>query len=160
MGHIPGHRCPEGYKWSAMENKCVPSVPGTHPKIPKVEPYESHSKAEKILKLIEYGDLPAPSGGAEYKQWYKGEKVLPGTGMKDPYPKIVRDGLDRYQRGGDKDLDWVWFQSASKKDKEEFEKYLIDTKDPLAMEPGSPTWRYKAFIHKVISNIEKIQGGE
>jgi hypothetical protein len=107
-------------------------------------------RSRKVLEMIE----------GEYKQWFKGEQTLPGTfGAKDPYPKIVRVGLDRYRQGGDKDLNWVWFHAASPVDKKEFEKYLVDTKDPLAMEPGSSEWRYKKFIYKIVKNIEKIQGG-
>lgn len=109
------------------------------------------SRSRKALEMVE----------GEYQQWFKGEKTLPGTvGAKDPYPKIVRAGLDRSQGGGDKDLNWVWFRMATEQDRDEFEKYLVDTKDPLAYQAGSPEWRYKEFMRLLLQRLETTIGGK
>ncbi len=109
------------------------------------------SRSKKLLEMIE----------GEYQQWFKGEKTLPeAPGAKDPYPKIVRAGLDRSQGGGDKDLNWVWFFMATEQDRDEFEKYLVDTKDSLAMEAGPPEYRYKEFMRQLIQRLETTMGGK
>lgn len=108
------------------------------------------SRSKKALEMIE----------GEYKQWFKGEKTLPGTiGAKDPYPKIVRAGLDRSGSQGDKDLNWVWSWSTQT-DRDEFEKYLVDTKDSLASQPGSPEYRYKEFMRLLLQRLETTMGGK
>ena len=109
------------------------------------------SRSKKALEMIE----------GEYQQWFKGEKTLPGTaGAKDPYPKIVRAGLERSGSQGNKDLNWVWFRQATQADRDEFEKYLVDTKDPLAYQPGSPEYRYKEFMRQLLIRLETTMGGK
>ena len=99
------------------------------------------NKAKKILDLVEQ------------------ERTLPGTaGAKDPYPRIVRLGLDSY-RTGVRDLLWIWF-NASQADKEEFQKYLKDTNDPLAYRKMSPEYVYKEFMDGLVSRLQGILGGK
>ena len=61
---------------------------------------------------------------------------------------IIADAIKRYEHEGERGLDWEWFHVMSAADRNEFEKYLVSIKHPLAYEPGSKEFRFKQYIRE------------
>lgn len=60
-------------------------------------------------------------------------------------PRIVQRGIDRR----DHDLLWVW-QWADRVEREEVDAWLVSTNHLLAMQPGTPEYRFKEIVGEYI----------
>ena len=66
---------------------------------------------------------------------------------EESYPKIVKDGLV-------KSTSWVWNHSTED-DKKEFDKYLVDARNPLYYSNISRYHKYTTFMGKLPQNAKK-----
>ena len=70
------------------------------------------------------------------------------TNPGDAIDALLRMAHIEYKTYGEQGLSWTFFQCWQQREREMFERYLIDTKDPLSYEAGSPERRFMAYIKR------------
>jgi hypothetical protein len=64
-------------------------------------------------------------------------------------PALLQDAIQRVGHGGEtaeSAANWVWFQGATKADREAVDKWVVDSGHPSGMEPGTPEHRFKQLV--------------
>jgi len=62
-------------------------------------------------------------------------------------PPIVTEAIERFQREGDRGIDWVWLHMSDPQG-QEFERFLVESGHPLAKEPGTPEQRFRTYVQE------------
>lgn len=60
-----------------------------------------------------------------------------------------------YERMGDPAYSWrdVFFQHMSAADRQAFDRWLVESDDPLAYEPGTTEHRFRAVVQRVVTTL-------
>ena len=59
--------------------------------------------------------------------------------------QLTNDAITRFRFEGRRGIDWTW-DHADSTERLMFERWLVDTYDPLALEPGTQEWRFRMFV--------------
>ena len=69
--------------------------------------------------------------------------------MKDR-PTIIDSALLRAKSEGvDSAVSWIWFFGSDPTERDAVDKWLVTTQHPLAMQPGTPTDRFRAIVKEL-----------
>jgi len=66
-----------------------------------------------------------------------------------PRPSIIDDAVARFKREGSRGVDWIWFQTSSKVDRDAVDRWLVSIKHPSAYEAGTAEHRFRHIVREL-----------
>lgn len=59
----------------------------------------------------------------------------------------VKQAKERREKGDTEGWSWVFFHCMTQQDRKDFDKELVDQKDPLAYQPGTTEQRFRYKVN-------------
>ena len=70
-------------------------------------------------------------------------------------PEAVTRAVKGWRATGDDYTAWVWFHASTQEERNAVDQYLVDSQNPLAMEPGTAEQRFRRLVDEVRFGIHK-----